>query len=136
MQTYVLDTSALITFRAGEAGAAVVEDLLKQGLKKRVHLFCSFVTLTEVFYIYWQRLGKNEAYKILLLLKSLPIEFVYAHENMVLVAGEIKANHSLSLADAYVAALAKEENAILVHKDPEYEPLIKIIKQQVLPYKG
>jgi predicted nucleic acid-binding protein len=41
----------------------------------------------------------------------------------------------LSVADAWIAATALSLGAILVHKDPEYEPLKNKIRQQILPYK-
>jgi len=36
-----------------------------------------------------------------------------------ILAGRLKADHRLSVADAWIAALAKERDATLVHKDPE-----------------
>jgi len=41
---------------------------------------------------------------------------------------------SLSLADAWIAAAALENSAILVHKDPEFENLTGLLEER-LPYK-
>jgi ribonuclease VapC len=53
-----------------------------------------------------------------------------------LLAGELKAKHRLSVADAWIAALARERNATLVHKDPEFEPVEDTLKMLKLPYKA
>ena len=44
-------------------------------------------------------------------------------EPTLFIAGRLKANFKISLADAIIAAIARAKNAILVHKDPEYEEL-------------
>jgi len=41
----------------------------------------------------------------------------------------------MSFADAWIAALAKHHEAILVHKDPEFESVSQAIRLQALPYK-
>ncbi len=41
----------------------------------------------------------------------------------------------MSVADAWIAALAQERQAILVHKDPEFEQVEAMIKVLKLPYK-
>jgi ribonuclease VapC len=58
---------------------------------------------------------------------------VPSSETLLLKAAEFKATHSLSLADAWIAASAAEKAAIWVHKDPEFEPLDLV--QELLPLK-
>lgn len=50
-------------------------------------------------------------------------------------ADRVKASHRLSLADAIIAAFALRQNAVLVHKDPEYEALAGEVELEALPYK-
>jgi predicted nucleic acid-binding protein len=52
---------------------------------------------------------------------------------MLSKAAEFKALYPLSLADAWIAACASEQGAILLHKDPEFKPLP--IEQEFLPLK-
>ncbi|HDH10123.1 MAG TPA: VapC toxin family PIN domain ribonuclease, partial [Chloroflexi bacterium] len=40
-----------------------------------------------------------------------------------------------SLADALIAAFAVQQGAILVHKDPEFDVLAELVRQEALPYK-
>jgi predicted nucleic acid-binding protein len=56
--------------------------------------------------------------------------------NSLLTAARLKAAHHLSLADAIIAAFAIQQNAILLHKDPEFEALRGQMSLKALPYKG
>jgi len=52
------------------------------------------------------------------------------------LAAELKAAHRLSVADAWIAALAEERGATPVHKDPEFEQVEAVVKVLKLPYKS
>jgi len=69
------------------------------------------------------------------LLNDLPMTQVALDTPLIQVIGEIKATPRMSLADSCIAGLAKFKQAILVHKDPEFEPLEGLIEQLKLPYK-
>ena len=64
---------------------------------------------------------------------SLPIEWIHENQALLEKAAEIKALYQLSLADAWIAASAILEDAVLVHKDPEFAALD--CRQMLLPYK-
>jgi hypothetical protein len=48
---------------------------------------------------------------------------------------EIKATQSLCVCDSWIVATAMDLNAILVHKDPEFEQMRGAMKLKALPYK-
>ena len=135
MERYLLDTSAMIALYLDEEGASEVDDLLRRALKKSALVMASFMTFMEFFYGVWRSEGKEAALKSYLELKSLPVVRVDQTEEILVLAAEIKATHSLSLADSWVAATAIEQEAILVHKDPEFEPLSGRVELRYLPYK-
>ena len=58
------------------------------------------------------------------------------HETPALLqrAAAIKATHPLSVADAWVAACAIDQGAILIHKDPEFK--VVPVLQELLPGNG
>lgn len=56
-------------------------------------------------------------------------------EPTLLTAGRLKANHRVSLADALIAAFTFQHDAILIHKDPEYEAVAGEVSLEALPYK-
>ena len=128
---YLLDTSALFTLIENEKGADEVEHILRQ---KRIIL--PFIVLLEVYYISWREKGKEIADRRYAMLKSLNAEFISSLDEPTLItAGRLKAKYSLSLADAIIAACAITNDAVLLHKDKEYEVLGNQLKQHVLPYE-
>jgi len=133
---YVLDTSALVALIESEEGADIVRELLKQAYFGDIMIIVSFMTYMEIYYIALMEYDENEARERLNLLNSLPISRVESKEDMGVMASKIKANHYLSVADAWIAALAKQRNAILVHKDPEFEQIESEIQVLKLPYKA
>ena len=73
--------------------------------------------------------------KTYLLLRGLPFQEIGYGERLLVMAAGLKANHPISVADAWIAATAFSTNTTLVHKDPEMENLADIIKMKALPYK-
>ncbi len=90
----------------------------------------------ELAYILEQEQGETAAREGVLQLKQLPLRVVESDEPLGLAAAKIKAAHRLSVADAWVAATAERLGATLVHKDPEFEALAKIIRLKTLPPKS
>ena len=93
------------------------------------------MSLMEVYYISLQERGQVEAQERVTLLAALPMVRVESSESLGVQAGAFKAAYRLSVADAWIAALAQERDATLVHKDPEFEQVESTIKVVKLPYK-
>jgi len=98
-------------------------------------ILVSFMSFMEVFYITLQERDIEEARTRLGLLKSLPITRVESTAPLSVAAAKLKAKHRISVADAWIAALAQESSATLVHKDPEFEVMGDQIQVLKLPYK-
>lgn len=129
---YLLDTSALVTLIEDEDGADRVQEILTQE-----QALIPWSALMEVYYITLQERGQGEADQRYALLKLLPATILWtADEATLLKAGNFKARYRLSFADAVVAAFAAQHKAILVHKDPEFEPLAQQVTLEALPYKN
>ena len=126
---------ALLAFTDNEDGADIVDALLRQAQTGEIELLVSFASWMEVYYIYLQEQGREQAQFWISKLKKLSLVRVDSDEITGRIAGELKASHRISFADAWIAALAKRQGAILVHKDPEFKPLGKDIQLQALPYK-
>ena len=77
--------------------------------------------------------GEDAARSAIRLLESSGIQWVSFEEAVLQQAARIKARGGLSVADAWIAATALHHAAILVHKDPEFEPLHEL-RQERLPY--
>ena len=131
----ILDTSAILTYIEDEDGADHVENLLIDAEKGIVDIYVSFISLTEVFYITLREKDEPLAVERIKLMQSLAVKIQESDEMVNIKAGKLKARNSISLADAYIAALCQIHNGILVHKDPEYEKLASEINEYRLPYK-
>ena len=128
---YLLDTSAVLTFLEDEEGAERVEMLLRQE-----EILIPYLVLLETHYITMRERTEDIADERYALLKQLPVTFLWEmDEQTLLTAAQLKARHRLSLADAQIAAYATRNQAILVHKDPEYESLSRVVQLETLPYK-
>lgn len=125
--TYVLDSFALLAYLQDEPVAARIEKLLENAEKGKCRLLLSIINLGELLYIIERRGRVAKAQDALALIRQLPIDVVPADEQMVFAAAHIKANHTLSYADAFVVALAIQENATILTGDPEFQAIENLL---------
>lgn len=133
---YVLDTSAWFTLIEDEAGSDTVQEILEQAKAGEAIVLVSFMSFMEVYYITLQERDENEARERVDLMAALPVLRVESTRALGILAAELKAVHRVSVADAWIAALAKERGATLVHKDPEFKQVEAEVKVLELPYKS
>jgi predicted nucleic acid-binding protein len=134
MKRFVLDTSALLTLRDDEAGADRVAEVLNMAIEGKAKCYGCFITLMEVLYRVWRdedQAAGQLAYQQCL---ALPIEWLPNTDTLLFKAAEYKALFPLSIADAWIAACASEQGAVLLHKDPEFKVLP--VTQELLPLKA
>ena len=133
MKRYVLDTSALLTLRDDENGADIVADLLYEAQNQKCRCYGCFLSLMEILYRVWKdedEMAGRIAYEQC---QSLPITWIHETKDLLELAAKIKAENSLSVVDAWIAAVSIHEDAVLVHKDPEFKTIS--YPQLELPYK-
>jgi len=133
-ELYVLDTSAILTYTDREAGVVEVETLLENARLHKCRMEACSISLMEIYYITLRADGEDLASKLVALVKSWPLIWVYPDEKILLQAGKLKASYRLSVADALIAAVAKLHGARLVHKDPELAAMSGIIPLLNLPF--
>jgi predicted nucleic acid-binding protein len=131
-ETFLLDTSALMSLIENEAGADRVEYLLRNE-----KTLIPWAALMEVYYMSLQERGQEIAEARFSMLNNSPAPILWEmHEASVILSAEIKGRHRVSFADAVMAGFAIHHNAILVHKDPEMEALNNKVRMELLPYKA
>jgi predicted nucleic acid-binding protein len=118
---YLLDTSSILSYLLAEPRGKKLIDLKDKSA-------LTFISLTELYYILWQKTGKENADLTLGLIKSWKLPLLLADEHISLLAGYLKASYHLSLADSYIAAFAFDRDLTLVTKDPHYNILKNEIK--------
>ena len=129
--TFVLDTSALLTLRSDEPGADRVADLLAVAKRGSCRLFASFMTRMELFYLIWREEGEEAARAALRLTESFSVEWVTCEPAILEVAARLKARGRLSVADSWIGATAITRNAVLIHKDPEFRKFAEIAQEAI-----
>lgn len=129
---YLFDTSALLTLWNDEEGADLAENILRSNAQVCV----SFMSCMEGRYRIWKNAGKAESDEFAKYLDLLPLQRISCTDAIFEKAIEIKATNSLSVCDSWIAATAVATGAILVHKDPEFEQIKRIVKLKALPYKA
>jgi predicted nucleic acid-binding protein len=134
MKRYLLDTSALLTLRDNEPGADQVAALLYEAQNGKYECLGCFITLMEIFYRVWKDENAQAGRLAYEQSQALPIRWLHEDQALLEKAAEVKATQNLSLADAWIAACALLQEAILVHKDLELVPLA--CEQLVLPLKN
>ena len=133
MKRFLLDTSAILTLRDDEAGADRVAEVLGLATQGKAKCYGCFMTLMEVFHRVWRDEDKAAGQLAYQQCLALPMEWLSNTDTLMVKAAEYKALYPLSIADAWIAACASEQSAVLLHKDPEFKPLP--ISQELLPLK-
>lgn len=129
--SFVLDTSALLTLMEDEPGAERVQEIILQKTG-----FVPWSVLMEVYYITEREHGLDEADRRYALLKQSPVCILWdVDESLLLSAAHLKAHYRISFADAITAGYALRNGATLVHKDPELGELSARLSLENLPYK-
>lgn len=133
ISTYVLDTSALLTYFNDEPGK---DELIALFQDTNNRFVLSFLSLFEIYYTTFRSRSEEEANERLRITLGLGFDIDYQNNlDSIKSAGGIKAEFRMSVADAWIAALALRERATLIHKDPEFEVLKDHIDLLTLPYK-
>lgn len=131
-EKYCLDSSALLTLWNDEPGAETVAEILRTGGDR----FISFMSVMECRYRLWKQAGREKSEEFGSYLELLPLTVVETNAVLLDLAVEIKAGYPLSMVDSWIIATAVHTHSILVHKDPEFEPLKERVRLLTLPYKS
>jgi predicted nucleic acid-binding protein len=124
------DSEPLLAFFLGETGAEIVKDCLAKIQRKEIEGFISVINLAEVYYVLY-RLNPLQADETCLALlhlgmTALPVEDDELWRN----AAKIKAQHSLSLTEAFAVATAEKlKSTLVIGNDKEFDGLnVKFLK--------
>ena len=100
-----------------------VQAVLTGAQARRHRVFLSLINLGEVLCITERERGATAARRTLAAVDELPVELVPVSRSAVLAAAHIKARFTISYADAFAAAAARDCGGVVMTGDPEFEPL-------------
>lgn len=123
----VLDTKPLIKLFAKESGWAAVQKILQYVEAGKIEASLSVVTLTEIYYKYLheRRLDLAKA-RIAELKYAVYVKKLVINEETAIKAGEFKGKYNIPVADAFIAAGAFFENAMVLTDDEAFVKIAEI----------
>lgn len=123
MQPIVFDSQSLLKLYLGESGSERVVVLLREVMEGKLEGHINIVNLAEVYYIL-RRKSEQTAEEKEENLKSYGVKIIPVDPNSPLWkrAASLKADHRMSLADAFAAATAIEfKSRLVTGADEEFE---------------
>jgi len=120
MRGIVLDAWAVLALLRGERPAGeVVRRYVRRTADGRFDVLLNVVNLGEVLYRLIHIEGRAKATDRFARFRRGPVTIVPARESLVLEAAALKAQHSLSYADAFAVATARQAEMPIATGDPE-----------------
>jgi uncharacterized protein len=123
LRNVVLDSHALLALLFAEDGKETVKQVFQEAAADQRDLFITSVNWAEVGYRIIRENGPADWECSRTALLQTPLHIVEVGRELAELAAHYKANHKMSLADAFAAALAKQKKALLLTGDPEFKPL-------------
>ena len=124
---YVLDACALLRLAQDEQGADKVAEVLASAQAGLCRVLLHQINLGEVVYRIGKGFGWSVAERKRAEIGLLPIEVVVFSDTLFWAAVKLKAQYAMSYADCFAAALAMQEQAVLLTSDPEFGVLGDVI---------
>lgn len=124
---YVLDTFAVMAYLQEEKGQERERELLVSAQKGNAVVRLSLINWGELVYTIEREQGTKVANQLVQDIDRGPFVLEQVSRGRIAAAARIKSSHSVSYADAFAIALAKELDATLVTGDPEFKALEKEI---------
>ncbi len=131
MKKVVFDSYALIAFFRQEPGYELVRDLLVKTGNEQVEGYIASVNVGEIYYMICRKLNVKAAEAAITAIRQWPLVMVDADLKLCLEAAAIKAEHSLSYADSFAAAVTIQKKATLITGDKEFDSLMGVANFKV-----
>lgn len=126
LNSFVLDSYAVIGYLENESFSGQIQGLLTNAKKGDHWLYFHAIHLGEVYYITLREQGQTLADLAYSRIKALPLKLIdHIQEELLLTAATLKANHPISYADCFAAAMAMNNKCPLLTGDPEFKSLEK-----------
>jgi predicted nucleic acid-binding protein len=119
----VLDSWAALAYLQGEPAAEKMGELIADAIERRIPLYMSVINAGEVWYILAREISSATADSAISDIRGWGVDFVDVDWPLTQSAADFKSRHKMSYADAFAAALAKQNQAHLVTGDREFRSL-------------
>ena len=128
MKNVVFDSYAVICHFKKEKGHEEVSEELSEIAVDNKEGFISLINVGEVYYILHRTYGLKIAEESVKIIHQMPVQIVTPDLEQTISSARFKANHKMSYADAFAAALTKMKKGVLITGDKEFKSVEKEIK--------
>lgn len=128
MTPLLFDSCALLCHLQMEPGSERVRDLLEEARRSSVPCLLNVINFGEILYITQRKFGAEARMRAFVLVQQMGLAILPCHDNLVYAAAELKAVHSISYADAFALATAREQKACLVTGDQEFRRVSHLVQ--------
>ena len=136
MIIYVLDSSALLRYVEGEAGADRIEEILRACVSGRVEVCISAMQWGEIAGRLRQRFGESDEMRILSGLLPSEARIVPVSGERAVLAANLKIDRKIAYADAFALELAMDSpDHVLVTADYGFKAVDNLARIEFLPAK-
>ena len=123
----LFDSHALLKFFQKEPGHEQVARLLEHAQRTRVRKLVSAINLGEIIYITKRAFGDQKKIEVLAHIERLGFTVLSVPNSLIFQAAEYKAEHSISYADCFALAAARDQKASIVTGDPEFKKVEHLV---------
>ena len=113
---YLLDTSAILAYLLNEPAGHRVKAFFPRAA-------LASVSIAELYAVLWLRYGPAKANETVAMIKQWQRPWLWPTEEILLLAGRLRAVYHLGLGDGFVAAFALATHTILVTLDNDFRVL-------------
>jgi predicted nucleic acid-binding protein len=134
---YVLDSSAVLRYLDGEAGAGRVKEIFRTCLGGKTKMCVSALQWGEIAGELRKRLGAEAGLRVLETLLPFELEVVAASAQRAVNAAALKVAHKIAYVDSFALELAEDSpNHILVTADYDFQSVAGLASIEFLPVKS
>lgn len=123
----------MLAYLEGEPAAQQVRQILRRARRKQVFVLLSLINYGECLYVIEREQGLQQAQRAIGIIDQLALRVVPADRQLVFAAAHMKARYPISYADAFSAALAKQNQGRVMTGDPEFKAVESEVAVHWLP---
>ncbi len=117
--SFVLDTTAIISYLSDLRGSDLIEELLDNAAKGKAKVHVSYVTIAELYHVIGTEFSQKKANESVAAVKSWPVSLTQVDEGIALAAGRLMVQEEIPFEDAIVIATALDKKATVVTANPK-----------------
>ena len=117
----VLDSWAMLAYLNAEPAAQEVWQALRKARRSEIRVLFSLISYGECMYVIERAQGLRQAQRAAGVIDQLPLLVAAPDRSLVFEAAHLKARYPIAYADAFAAALARQNRGRVMTGDPEFK---------------